>query len=255
MFTPALLTLLALWRGRAWKQVAWNIQRPQYLLYGALIPAALALLCVGVISVLGWGEASHWTVVSEGVVVEKGGFVLGKGPQSWGFFGLNYLLSALAFSVLNGLAALGEELGWRGYLQDKFVRRYGRAAGITLLGLVWGFWHFPLILLIGYNYPETPVLGAFLLFPATAVLASFFLFWLTTRARSFWPAVLAHGSVNTFFGYIVSDMAYVEGGARLWSDLLILAVWGLLALVVYRAAERFTKPDEELEYSSAEDAE
>lgn len=240
MFTPALLTLFALWRSATWSQVAWGIRRPQYLLYGALIPAGLALLCVGAISLLGWGTPSHWSVTGEGLVIEKGGFVLGQGAQGWAFFGLNYVLSALAFSVLNGVAAFGEELGWRGYLQDRFVRRYGRPLGITALGLVWGFWHFPLVLLAGYNYPETPVLGAVVLFPATAVLASFFLAWLTTRAKSFWPAVLAHGSVNTFFGYIVSGMAYAGEDARLFSDILILAFWGLVALVSFKAAARYT---------------
>ncbi|WP_445263802.1 CPBP family glutamic-type intramembrane protease [Rhodohalobacter sp. 8-1] len=83
-------------------------------------------------------------------------------------------LPAIPFSIINSIAAFGEELGWHGYLQDKFVCSYGRTLGIRLLGPLWGSWHFPLILPVGYNYPDSLILGAFLLFPATAVLASFF---------------------------------------------------------------------------------
>lgn len=239
MFLPGLLALLVLGRGKTgWRSVAWGIRRPRYLLYGALLPAGTALLCIGAIGVLGWGTPTHWHLSGTQVVVEKGGFVLGTGGQGFAYFAANYGLSALLFSVVNGIAAFGEELGWRGYLQDRLVRRHGRGAGIALLGLVWGFWHFPLIL-TGYNYPELPVLGALVLFPLTTVCASFVLAWLTTRAKSLWPAVLAHGSVNTFYGYIVSAVEYAV--APLWPELLIVAVWGLVAAIVYRRVERSTQ--------------
>jgi membrane protease YdiL (CAAX protease family) len=239
MFLPGLLALLFLGKGKTgWRSVAWGVRRPRYLLYGALLPAGTALLCIGVIGGLGWGTPTHWHLSGGQVVVEKGGFVLGTGAQGLAYFAANYGLSALLFSVVNGLAAFGEELGWRGYLQDRLVRRYGKGGGITLLGLVWGFWHFPLIL-TGYNYPELPVLGALVLFPLTTIFASFMLAWLTTRAKSLWPAVLAHGSVNTFYGYIVSDVEYAV--SPLWPELLIVAVWGLVAAVVYRWVERSTR--------------
>jgi len=232
MFLPGLLALPFLGRGETgWRSVAWGIRRPRYLVYGALLPAGMALLCIGAMGVLGWGTPAHFHLSGGQVVVEKGGFVLGKGVQGLAYFAANYGLSALLFSVVNGLAAFGEELGWRGYLQDRLVRRYGKGGGITLLGLVWGFWHFPLIL-IGYNYPELPVLGALVLFPLTTVCASFVLAWLTTRAKSLWPAVLAHGSVNTFYGYIVSDVEYAV--SPLGPELLIVAGWGLVAMIVYR---------------------
>jgi membrane protease YdiL (CAAX protease family) len=238
MFLPAVLAIPFLHRS-GWGSVAWGIRRPQYLLYAALLPAGTALLCIGAIGLLGWGAPAHWSLAGTDVVVEKGGFVLGTGRQGLGTFALNYGLTAVAFSALNGLAAFGEELGWRGYLQDRFVARFGTPLGITLVGLAWGFWHLPLIL-IGYNYPSLPVLGALVLFPLTTIFASFVLAWLTTRARSLWPAVLAHGSVNTFYGYIVSDVQYTV--PALGPELLILAVWGLVALATYRWIEPSTQP-------------
>lgn len=91
---------------------------------------------------------------------------------------------------------MGEELGWRGFLQGVLVEKVGTTRGIVLLGLIWSFWHLP-ALLAGYNYPAHPVLGALVLFPAQLIAASFFLAWLTIRSGSFWPAAIAHGAVNS----------------------------------------------------------
>lgn len=37
-----------------------------------------------------------------------------------------------------------EEFGWRGYLLDPWLARFGRLRGSILLGLTWGVWHLPL---------------------------------------------------------------------------------------------------------------
>ncbi|NIM48808.1 MAG: CPBP family intramembrane metalloprotease, partial [Gemmatimonadales bacterium] len=56
---------------------------------------------------------------------------------------------------LSGLAAtFGEEYGWRGFLQDELVK-LGTLRGVLLIGVVWGLWHFPVILRGVHTYPET----------------------------------------------------------------------------------------------------
>jgi membrane protease YdiL (CAAX protease family) len=57
--------------------------------------------------------------------------------------------------------AFGEEYGWRGYLQSELFK-IGRIRGVLLLGIIWGLWHAPVILM-GYNYPGYPVAGVFLM--------------------------------------------------------------------------------------------
>jgi uncharacterized protein len=47
------------------------------------------------------------------------------------------------------LGALSEELGWRGFAQERMIRRWGPAAAIGLLAVMWGAWHLPLFLLPG----------------------------------------------------------------------------------------------------------
>ena len=236
MLLPGLIAVGYLMITReGFRTIDWGIKKPIYLLYAAIVPALLALACMFIIGISGAGSSTHFAFAQAGVDIKRGMFVLGKGEQSPWFFILNYSVTAIVFSGVNGIPAFGEELGWRGFLQRKLVDHYGLVSGVTLLGLIWGFWHFPLIL-NGYNYPEHPVLGALILFPLTTVFSSFFLAWLTLSSRSLWPAVLAHGCVNTFYGNVISEMNF--GKHRLAADAIILFVWFLTAAFSYLLLRR-----------------
>jgi membrane protease YdiL (CAAX protease family) len=99
--------------------------------------------------------------------------------------------------VLNSLATLGEEFGWRAYLLPKLLPLGGRK-GVLLLGVIWGVWHWPIIAM-GYNYgsgyPGAPWTGLLAMVWFTSVV-NVFLAWLTLRSGSVWPAVIGHASLN-----------------------------------------------------------
>src|SRR5690606_23069025 len=116
--------------------------------------------------------------------------------QPWPAFIANVALTGMWFALFNATVAVGEEFGWRGFLQGHLIARMGTTDGIVLLGFIWSMWHLP-SLLAGYNFPEYPLLGATVLFPVQLIAASFFLGWLTLRAGSFWPAAIAHGATNS----------------------------------------------------------
>ncbi len=77
--------------------------------------------------------------------------------------------SVLLAPILAIVIAFGEEYGWRGYLQNELFK-LGRVRGVLLLGVIWGAWHWPLILM-GYNYPGHPFLGLLLMALYTTGLA------------------------------------------------------------------------------------
>src|SRR5699024_5751565 len=60
----------------------------------------------------------------------------------------------LAAWVINLLPALGEEIGWRGWLTPQLLP-LGVVPTVLITGVVWGLWHTPLLLL-GHNYPHLP---------------------------------------------------------------------------------------------------
>lgn len=53
--------------------------------------------------------------------------------------------------VVNIIPTLGEELGWRGYLLPKLRELASDRAALLVSGVIWGFWHFPVIVM-GHNY-------------------------------------------------------------------------------------------------------
>ena len=118
-------------------------------------------------------------------------------------------LSAMSFAVLQAIQAIilapalnllstfGEEFGWRGYLQPKLMPLGGRAA-VLVTGVIWGVWHWPVILM-GYNYgldyPGAPWLGPLAMVWFT-VVTGVIIGWLAIRGGSVWPAAIAHGALN-----------------------------------------------------------
>ena len=77
--------------------------------------------------------------------------------------------SLLLAPILAIVIAFGEEYGWRGYLQGELFK-LDRVRGVLLVGLIWGAWHWPIILM-GWSYPGYPLFGLLLTVLFTTGLA------------------------------------------------------------------------------------
>lgn len=107
---------------------------------------------------------------------------------------------AISFTLgplINMLLALGEELGWRGFLLPSLLP-LGQWRAILISGLIWGVWHAPAILQ-GHNYPSQPVLGVVMMMVFTVLLGAI-LAWLYLRTGSPWAPALGHGTINAVAG-------------------------------------------------------
>lgn len=110
---------------------------------------------------------------------------------------LTIIASFTLAALFNSLFALGEELGWRGYLLAKFAPLgVGRAS--LVIGLIWGVWHAPAIYM-GYNYPGHPYLGMLPMVWFT-VGWSVILTWLRLETKSVLAAAFGHGLINATAG-------------------------------------------------------
>ena len=117
---------------------------------------------------------------------------------------LSYLLQNGLFAVLlapaiNMFPALGEEVGWRGYMMPRLKERFGLLNGRLLGGVVWGVWHWPLMLLVGYeygtNYLGAPLLGL-VVWCVVCFALNTLLDILYEKTESIWVPAIAHGAFN-----------------------------------------------------------
>ncbi|MBN1303356.1 MAG: CPBP family intramembrane metalloprotease [Anaerolineales bacterium] len=138
--------------------------------------------------------------------------------------------AVLVAPFFNSLLALGEELGWRGFLLPRLMP-LGQWPAILLSGVIWGFWHAPAVVQ-GLNYPGYPILGIFMMI-VFCVLAGIILSWLYLNTRSPWSAALGHGSINAVAGlpvmFLVPGLDMAFGGTLSsvagWIPLLLFVVW------------------------------
>ncbi len=93
--------------------------------------------------------------------------------------------------------ALGEEIGWRGFLLPRLVGRLGFTRGCFLSGCFWAVWHYPALLFADYN-AGTPRLYALICFTVLVIADAFILGWFRMKSGSLWPAVMLHASHNLF---------------------------------------------------------
>jgi membrane protease YdiL (CAAX protease family) len=144
----------------------------------------------------------------------------------WVLILLAGLQAVLLAPIVALLIAFGEEYGWRGYLQGELIK-LGRIRGVLLVGLIWGLWHAPVILM-GHNYPGQPVLGVVLMTLYTIALAFLFGF-AVLKSGSVWLAAFLHGLNNQVISFLVlmvyqPDDAAFSFGIGLYG----LVVWAIV---------------------------
>lgn len=138
------------------------------------------------------------------------------------------------------LSALGEEIGWRGFMAPALYEKIGLNKMLVISSLFWCCWHLP-ILTFGDYMSGTPVwykLPAFILciFPV-GVMAGL----LAIRSKSLWPAAFLHAAHNnydqTVFGIITiggSDRMYFVSETGI---LTVLCAW-TLAITLYLGTKK-----------------
>ncbi|MDE6314006.1 MAG: CPBP family intramembrane metalloprotease [Lachnospiraceae bacterium] len=123
-------------------------------------------------------------------------------------FMLITLFQILGGAFFNMFFALGEEAGWRGYLYPALKQKYGTTKGKVFGGIIWGIWHWPVMMLAGYEYgwsifnaPLYLVLAGMLFFCVVTTAFGMMEDWLYERTGNIWASSLAHGAINAAAGF------------------------------------------------------
>lgn len=189
-------------------------------IYYLLFPAALDLSGSYIASQL--GEAGMQQLEAQGMTLQT--LLLVQTAQA--------LLYA---PLINTFAALGEEVGWRGALYPRLKERFGTAKGRLFGGLIWGAWHWPIMIFAGYNYGTAyfgaPVLGP-LLFCVVCTALGTLMDYLYEKTDCIWIPALAHGAFNAFAGVPTLLMAPAFADRAILGPTMGGAVAGLPMLVL-----------------------
>jgi membrane protease YdiL (CAAX protease family) len=184
MWIPGLCSLgVRLAGGEGFQDVGWRAGPWRYWALAFSVPA----VCAGFTYLASW----------------LGGFVV-FGPKSSLAIASPHLrwlvaaaINAVLGTLIGGVAALGEELGWRSYLLPRWVQAE-LPAPVIATGAIWGLWHLPIILWGDYATSSRPIVSA-LLFLVVITLSTAFFSWVRLAGGSVWTATLAHASHNAFY--------------------------------------------------------
>ncbi len=138
----------------------------------------------------------------------------------------------LAGITINALFAFGEEYGWRGVLAEE-LRPLGVLRSNLVIGVLWGLWHAPIIILMGHNYGSEWALGVPMMVAWTVPLG-FLLAWVKERTGSVLAPAMLHGAYNGTIGIF----ALLIVGGNLFVALpmgwLVAAVLTVLTIIAWR---------------------
>ncbi len=242
MFIP---TLGVLFSGAGLRDMGWKLQlrkNIKSILIAWFAPAVLTVIGAALYFLLFPG---HFDLTGKAMAASGGAETLAQLEAqgiSYPMYVLISVISAVTYApLINVIPALGEEIGWRGFLYPQLRARFGRQKGWILGGAIWGAWHWPLIYLIGYEYGTGyvgfPVSGM-LLFCVVTVGWGILHAWLYERSGTIWVPALFHGTINAFAGIPLVICLPDIGSGRLLGPApngiiaaLPFLIWALIVLL------------------------
>lgn len=201
MWCPALAAFITSWfLGRKISSMGWQWGEAKYQWSSYLIPICYVFIGYLIIWFMGWGTWYNKEFVNQIVT-------------SFGLESLPNWLIIVIYIVMNGLFgmagsasnALGEEIGWRGFLVPELYKRFNYTQTSLICGIIWAAWHFPVLLFADYN-SGTPAWFGLSCFTVLVVCVSFIMTWLRIRSNSLWTGLLIHSSHNLFIQGIFTPL-------------------------------------------------
>jgi uncharacterized protein len=140
-----------------------------------------------------------------------------------------------AFMIFPG-SALGEELGWRGFVLPRMQARHSALKASLLLGILWGCWHLPVWL----RGTESAPIGLYIPFVVAVIASSVVYTWLyNNTGGSLLIIVLFHAASNLPITLLITPL-----GSQMTQPFLIYVAFmvvAAVAVVIATGAENLSR--------------
>ncbi|MGA2622538.1 MAG: CPBP family intramembrane glutamic endopeptidase [Bacteroidota bacterium] len=197
----AILTCFLLKRNIS--SLGWRWGKTKYQLLSYFIPLAYTSLTYAIVWALGFGSFGDYHMFVEGVA------------RRLGLEGVPSVLVIVLFVTVGMViwscsTAIGEEIGWRGFLVPALAKTTTFTKTALISGVIWSVWHYPIILFADYNN-ETPWWYGLPCFTVMTVGLSFIYTWLRLKSGSLWTGMFLHASHNLFIQGVFNPLTTHAG--------------------------------------------
>lgn len=143
-------------------------------------------------------------------------------------FAPNRFFAGASFGIVAGFF---EEIGWMGFAFPKMSRTGNILAAGIGLGMLWGFWHIPVIDYLGTATPHGSYwLPYFLAFSAAMTAMRVLIGWIYANTKSLALAQLMHAS-STGSLVVLSPNNVTGAQEAMWYAIYAVALWLVVATV------------------------
>lgn len=192
--------------GWKWGEWRWQLQAWS-------VPLLYVSISYGLVWIVGWGKVPNPEFISR--AAKSVALHISPGIASFLLIALTATLGMLDFG-----GALGEEIGWRGFLVPALYQltRNNFTATVLINGVIWAAWHAPIIFLSSYNNPGVPRWYSFCCFFVLMLSSATIDDWYRLRSGSLWTGVILHTSHNLYVQRIFTPLTAESGKTQYFID-------------------------------------
>ena len=244
MYVPILIAFILnkTLKGMGWKpRLKGNIK---WIFWAILVPAVVVILGAVLFYVLypdlfDSTASSYLRKQGEDLGVDMIGQLESQGITPRLYAGITLISSVTYGGFINMFVAVGEEAGWRGFLYTELRKGFGRVSTWIIGGVIWAAFHFPVMIIGGYEYGTdylgAPVLGL-IVFSINCIANGLLHEIIYDKTKCIWFPALLHGVLNAVAN--VSLLFWNMNAEEKASKLMILGpavngIIGMIPLVIF----------------------
>jgi len=212
MWCPGLAGMLTMrLNGRKLSEMGWRWGGAKYPFWSWLIPILYASIAYAIVWIMHFGAFGDPDYLA---AVAKRSHL--SGPH-WFSLLLGFLLIGVYGMIGSMSSALGEEIGWRGFLVPELSRTTSFTVTALISGIVWAVWHYPILIYGGYN-GGTPTWYSLTCFTVMVISISFVFAWMRLKSGSLWTGAILHASHNLYIQAIFTPITHDTGKTKWYVD-------------------------------------